>query len=140
MRILLPTLYDTRGGSTRVLLAAATALAERHAVTVRAPLPEAHERTPADFPSQPLESLPAKLAVLPRLAGLVARDLAADVPELLEVEMLGVLGGLHAERRIAARAAAAGPERPGGSGRLDRMGCQRPTNEPPRGSSPCQAS
>ncbi|GBU17580.1 MULTISPECIES: glycosyltransferase [Methylobacterium] len=77
MRILLPTLYDTRGGSTRVLLAAATALAERHAVTVRAPLPEAHERTPADFPSQPLESLPAKLAVLPRLAGLVARETRA---------------------------------------------------------------
>src|SRR3546814_4804991 len=35
-------------------------------------------------------------------------NLAADVPELLEVEVLGALGGFHAERRVAARAAAAG--------------------------------
>jgi hypothetical protein len=34
------------------------------------------------------------------------RQLAADVPELLEVVMLGTLRGLDAERRIAARAAA----------------------------------
>src|SRR5690606_8413857 len=38
----------------------------------------------------------------------VVGNLAADVPELLEVEVLGVLGGLHPERGVAARAAAAG--------------------------------
>src|SRR5690606_267404 len=38
----------------------------------------------------------------------VARDLAADVPELLEVGILRALRRLHAERRVAARAAAAG--------------------------------
>ncbi|HEX8417171.1 MAG TPA: hypothetical protein VF641_06155 [Methylobacterium sp.] len=53
-RILLPTLYDTRGGSTRVLLAAAEALRRDHAVTVRAPLPEADEPALALFPARPL--------------------------------------------------------------------------------------
>src|SRR6185312_5527543 len=38
----------------------------------------------------------------------VARNLAADVPELLQVGVLAVLGGFHLERRVAARAAAAG--------------------------------
>src|SRR5690606_30144138 len=37
----------------------------------------------------------------------VARDLATDVPELLEVEMRRALGGLHAEGGVAAGAAAA---------------------------------
>ncbi len=37
----------------------------------------------------------------------IAGDFAADVPELLEIEVLGVLGGLDAERRIAARTTAA---------------------------------
>jgi len=35
-------------------------------------------------------------------------ELAADVPEFLEVDDLGVLGDLGLERRIAARTAAAG--------------------------------
>ena len=34
------------------------------------------------------------------------RQLAADVPELLEIVVLGALGGFDAERRVAARAAA----------------------------------
>src|SRR5690606_7163782 len=38
----------------------------------------------------------------------VARDLAADMPELLQVRVARVLGGLDHERRVAARAAAAG--------------------------------
>ena len=38
----------------------------------------------------------------------VARNLAADVPELLEVRILRALRGFDAERRVAARAAAAG--------------------------------
>ena len=35
-------------------------------------------------------------------------QLAADMPEFLEVDDLGILGDLRLERRIAARAAAAG--------------------------------
>ncbi len=41
------------------------------------------------------------------ILGIVA-NLAADMPELLQVEMPGILGGFHAERGIAPRAAAAG--------------------------------
>ncbi len=37
----------------------------------------------------------------------IARDFAADVPELLQVRVFRVLGGLDAERRVAARAAGA---------------------------------
>ncbi|KAB1075988.1 glycosyltransferase family 4 protein [Methylobacterium planeticum] len=77
MKILLPTLYDTHGGSTRVLLAAAAALRADHAVTVRAPLVEADERVRAFFPSRPLVGLARKLAVLPRLAALVRAEAAA---------------------------------------------------------------
>lgn len=60
-----------------MLLAAAEALRAEHAVTVRAPLPEADERTPALFPSRPLAGLGPKLAVLPRLARLVAVETLA---------------------------------------------------------------
>lgn len=77
MRLLLPTLYDTRGGSTRVLLAAAEALRRHHAVVVRAPLDEADERTPARFPSRPLAGPWRKLGVMPRLARLVVTEAAA---------------------------------------------------------------
>ncbi|TXM64853.1 glycosyltransferase, partial [Methylobacterium sp. WL69] len=77
MKILLPTLYDTRGGSTRVLLAAAEALAPVHAVTVRAPLAEADDPAPALFPSRPLTGLWRKLAVLPRLVRLLVRETRA---------------------------------------------------------------
>lgn len=77
LKILLPTLYDTRGGSTRVLLAAAEALRREHDVVVRAPLSEADERAPALFPSRPLAGPWRKLAVLPRLARLVAREAIA---------------------------------------------------------------
>lgn len=77
MRILLPTLYDTRGGSTRVLLAAAEALAPVHPVTVRAPLAEADDPAPALFPSRPLTGLWRKLAVLPRLVRLLVRETRA---------------------------------------------------------------
>lgn len=77
MRVLLPTLYDTRGGSTRVLLATAAALRFDHAVTVRGPIAEADDPTPALFPSRPLAGLRRKLAVLPRLARLVCREVVA---------------------------------------------------------------
>jgi glycosyltransferase involved in cell wall biosynthesis len=77
MKILLPTLYDTHGGSTRVLLAAAEALRGEHAVTVRGPIAEADERVPAHFPSHPLVGLPRKLAALPRLAAILGREAAA---------------------------------------------------------------
>src|SRR6185503_16052883 len=42
-----------------------------------------------------------------RVAG---RQFAADVPEFLEVVRVRTLGGLNPERRVAARAAAAGDE------------------------------
>lgn len=76
MKIILPTLYDTRGGSTRVLLACAAALRDAHAVRVRAPLDEADDPMPADFPAAPLVGARAKAAILPRLARLVAREAA----------------------------------------------------------------
>ena len=76
MRIVLPTLYDTRGGSTRVLLATAAALRAEHAVRVRAPLPEADDPAASGFPAWPLAGRWAKLAVLPRVAALVAREAA----------------------------------------------------------------
>ncbi|MGU3537458.1 glycosyltransferase [Methylobacterium sp. A54F] len=74
VRILLPTLYGTQGGSTRVLLASAAALRPGHHVTVRAPLPEADERVPLRFPAEPLTGARRKRAVLPLLARLVAAE------------------------------------------------------------------
>lgn len=77
IKILLPTLYDTHGGSTRVLLAAAEALRSEHAVTVRAPISEADDPAPALFPSRPLVGPRRKLAALPRLVRLLAAESAA---------------------------------------------------------------
>ncbi|KQT81885.1 glycosyltransferase [Methylobacterium sp. Leaf466] len=77
MKVLVPTVYDTRGGSTRVLLASAAALRAEHRVVVRAPLAEADDPAPALFPSRPLVGLWRKLAVLPRLGGLVLREAGA---------------------------------------------------------------
>jgi glycosyltransferase involved in cell wall biosynthesis len=77
VKILLPTLYDTRGGSTRILLAAAQALRPTHTVTVRAPLPEADEPVRARFPSRPLTGRWRKLAALPRLVRLMAQEIPA---------------------------------------------------------------
>lgn len=76
-RILIPTHYDTRGGSTRVLLAAAEALRRDHAVTVRAPLPEADDPAPPLFPARPLAGPWRKIAVLPRLVRLLVRETLA---------------------------------------------------------------
>lgn len=77
MRILVPTLYATRGGSTRVLLAAAAVLRREHAVVVRAPLPEADDPAPAAFPPRPLAGPWRKLAVLPVLVRLLIREAVA---------------------------------------------------------------
>lgn len=77
LKILLPTLYETRGGSTRVLLATAVALRQEHAVTVRAPLAEADDPARALFPGRPLIGLGRKLAVLPRLARLIVQETIA---------------------------------------------------------------
>lgn len=76
-RVLLPTLYATQGGSTRVLLAAADALREEFDVTVRGPIARADERTEQRFPDRPLAGPWRKLAVLPALAGLVTREILA---------------------------------------------------------------
>ncbi|WP_336487487.1 glycosyltransferase family 4 protein [Methylobacterium nigriterrae] len=77
MRILLPTLYATHGGSTRVLLAAAGALRAEHAVTVRAPIAEADDPAPSLFPSRPLVGPWRKLAALPPLGRLLRSETAA---------------------------------------------------------------
>ena len=76
-RVLLPTLYATQGGSTRVLLATADALREEFDALVRGPIAQAGERTQAIFPDRPLAGPWRKLAVLPALARLlVAESLA----------------------------------------------------------------
>lgn len=126
MKILLPTVYDTRGGSTRVLLAAADALRAEHAVTVRGPIAEADERVPARFPSRPLARLPDKLAVLPALGRLVAAETAALRrlrPDLIHVHdepSLYVYGlaarALHPRPRMLWHLHA-----PAGSGRAGRL-------------------
>ena len=77
MRVLLPTVYATRGGSTRILLATASVLRREHSVVLRAPLDEADERVPALFPDRPLVGLLSKLAILPRLFLLVCREALA---------------------------------------------------------------
>ncbi len=77
MRILLPTLYATRGGSTRVLLAAAEALRPENEVVIRAPLAEADDPAPAAFPARPLAGPWRKAAALPLLARLLVREAAA---------------------------------------------------------------
>lgn len=76
-RILLPTLYATQGGSTRVLLAAADALREEFDVTVRGPIAQADERTADTFPDRPLAGPWRKLAALPALARLAVSESAA---------------------------------------------------------------
>lgn len=97
-RILLPTVYDKHGGSTRVLLAAADALRSEHAVTVRGPIPEADEITPSLFSSRPLVGPSRKLAALPRLGRLVAvetmalRRLRPDVIHVHDEPSLYVYG------------------------------------------------
>jgi glycosyltransferase involved in cell wall biosynthesis len=77
VRILLPTLYATRGGSTRILLAAAEALRPEHEVVVRAPLAEADDPAPPAFPARPLAGPWRKAATLPLLARLLVRESAA---------------------------------------------------------------
>ena len=68
MKILMPSLYQAVGGSTRVLLAAAQALSRKHEVTVRGPFPEAASRHEHAVSSAQAEGLLAQLRLLPQLA------------------------------------------------------------------------
>lgn len=98
MRVLLPTVYATRGGSTRILLATAAVLRGEHEVTLRAPLDEADEHAPVLFPDRPLVGLLRKLGILPRLLSLICREalvlrrLRPDVIHLHDEPSLYVYG------------------------------------------------
>lgn len=103
MRILLGSLYPNLGGSNRVLLAAARALATEHEVIVRAPLSEASHPAPAAIPVAPLVGPGAKIRILPHLASVLARELVfvrRTRPDILYVHdepalyVYGVLGRL----------------------------------------------
>ena len=74
MKILVPTLYPTIGGSTRVLLSAAKALRSEHDVVVRGPFVEADEQTQTPFPELSLATWAQKLAVAPLAARLIASE------------------------------------------------------------------
>jgi glycosyltransferase involved in cell wall biosynthesis len=74
VKILVPTLYPTIGGSTRVMLAAANALAAEHDVVVRGPFAAADEETKLAFPNHSLESSFAKLRTMPLIARIVAAE------------------------------------------------------------------
>jgi glycosyltransferase involved in cell wall biosynthesis len=74
VKILVPTVYPTVSGSTRVLLAAANALATAHDVVVRGPFPQADEQTRLAFPNHALDSSLAKLRAMPLLARIVTAE------------------------------------------------------------------
>jgi glycosyltransferase involved in cell wall biosynthesis len=76
VKILVPTVYASISGSTRVLLAAAKALAAEHDVVVRGPFVEADEPTSLAFPAHALNSPLVKLQTLPVVARLVAAEYA----------------------------------------------------------------
>ncbi|PSC03725.1 hypothetical protein SLNSH_17425 [Alsobacter soli] len=102
MRILLPTLYDTVGGSTKVLLAAAGALATKHEVIVRAPLAEASSRHGLAFPAS-VSGAAAKAAAAPILARAAFQEaswLSGRRPDLIHVhdEIALYVYGLLAKR------------------------------------------
>jgi glycosyltransferase involved in cell wall biosynthesis len=75
VKILVPTVYAPVSGSTRVLLAAASALAAEHDVVVRGPFAGADEQTALAFPAQAVDSPLAKLRTLPLIARLITAEL-----------------------------------------------------------------
>jgi glycosyltransferase involved in cell wall biosynthesis len=77
VKILLPTVYEAIGGSTRVLEAARQALADDHVVVVRGPLAEASEQLRFSFPSRTLASFSDKLRAVPLLVTMAARETAS---------------------------------------------------------------
>lgn len=74
MRVLIPTLYPSYGGSTKILLMAAAALRAEHTVEVRAPFPEADSRQPVAMWIETLGTWGAKLAAVPRVARLLVSE------------------------------------------------------------------
>ncbi len=74
MKILLPTVYQAIGGSTRVLQAARRALARDHETIVRAPFSDADERLPYFFPADTVESVGEKLRALPGILNMAFRE------------------------------------------------------------------
>jgi glycosyltransferase involved in cell wall biosynthesis len=74
MRIVVATLYEAVGGSSKVLLAASEALRAEHEVIVRAPLPSADSRILRPLSELVLDSWPRKLATLPALMRILASE------------------------------------------------------------------
>jgi glycosyltransferase involved in cell wall biosynthesis len=107
MRIVVATLYEAVGGSSKVLLAAAEALRAEHKVIVRAPLPSADSRIPRPLSELVLDSWPRKLAALPALmrilrcewtfAGQSQPDVfyVHDAPSLYVYGLIGRLRGMR---------------------------------------------
>jgi glycosyltransferase involved in cell wall biosynthesis len=88
MRIALITVYPNDGGSTRVLRAAADALAGHHEIVVHAPRPDASDPMATAFPATPLTGPMRKLRALPRLLTLAVqgwRWLGQRRPDLVYV-------------------------------------------------------
>jgi len=77
VRILVPTVYPTVGGSTRVLLAAASALAVDHDVVVRGPIVEADEETQLMFSNRSFDKALAWLGATLQLARLTGAEIAS---------------------------------------------------------------
>jgi len=77
VKILLPTVYQAIGGSTRVLQAAQRALAPSHETIVRAPFSDSNERLPYFFPADTLASAGQKLSALPGLLKIALHETAA---------------------------------------------------------------
>src|SRR5581483_9494129 len=77
VKILLPTVYEAIGGSTRVLQAARRALARDHETIVRAPFSDADERLPYFFPADTVESVGEKLRALPGILNMAFREASA---------------------------------------------------------------
>jgi glycosyltransferase involved in cell wall biosynthesis len=109
MRIVLATLYEQVGGSTRVLLAAADALRRDHAVTVRAPIGQADSVTPRPVSSKSLETWGDKLAILPDLGRAFVSELrwigarrpeAIYVHDELSLYVYGLIGRILGARVV----------------------------------------
>lgn len=77
MKILLPTVYQAIGGSTRVLRAAARALSASHETIVRAPFSGVDERLPYFFPADTLAGFGDKLRALPKILSMAFHETAA---------------------------------------------------------------
>ena len=88
MRILIATVYEIYGGSTKVLLASAEALRAEFKVTLRAPFDNASSRSKLTFPSRSISTFAEKLGALPLLFRLLTAEIgyvARNRPDVIYV-------------------------------------------------------